>query len=321
MTIIYHPKLSTELEKYGIAIPLCDDRSQRVFERLKQDFPHLKELDLSLLEELTRDDLKRAHDSDFLERWFSDEEFITQILYAYDCQDPSRYLPERAQAPLTQLRESILSQVKGTVLTVKTALEAKKFCYYLGGGMHHARSYTGAGFCPLSDIVIALRKAQKEYSLQNILILDVDAHMGDGTAEITKDDPTLTTISLHMADGWPIHSELPIISSDYDLPFKLNEEESYLPRLQNILFDNDIMDKKWDLLFVVNGADPYEGDALKSSEGLKLSKEQLLARDMLIYKWARDLDIPQAWVMAGGYGEKAADIYSQFLLKILHLMG
>ncbi len=318
MSIIYHPQLATELKRYGIELPLCDDRSEKVFNRLKEDFPVLRPLELSVLPKVDRKDLELAHVSEFLDEWFDDEKFPEQMLMAYDCNDPSRYNREKAQAPITQLRESILRQVAATCFTVEQALD-HGFCFYLGGGMHHARSNTGAGFCPLSDIVIAIRKAQIERRIDKVLVLDVDAHMGDGTAEITYGDSSITTVSLHMAEGWPINSELPITPSDFDIPFKKGEENQYLTRLQNQLYFLD--EQKWDLIFVVDGADPFELDELKSSEGLKLTKEQLLARDMLIYKWARDGGIPQAWVMAGGYGDAAATIYSQFLLKVLHLMG
>lgn len=318
MSIIYHPKLATELKRYGIDIPLCDDRSEKVFNRLKDDFPILKPFDLELLPKIGRHDLQLAHIPEFLDDWFNDEKFPEQMLMAYDCKDPARYNPDKAQAPITGLRESILNQVAATCFAVDQALD-HGFCFYLGGGMHHARSNTGAGFCPLSDIVTAIRRAQVQRQVENVLVLDVDAHMGDGTAEITYGDPSITTVSLHMADGWPINSELTITVSDRDLSFKRGEESQYLPRLQNELFI--LEEKSWDLVFVVDGADPYEKDELKSSEGLKLTKEQLLARDMLIYKWAKERGLPQAWVMAGGYGEEAATIYSQFLLKVLHLMG
>ncbi len=318
MSIIYHPKLATELKRYGIDIPLCDDRSEKVFARLKEDFPVLSPLNLEFLPKVERRDLELAHIPEFLDDWFDDEKFPEQMLLAYDCKDPARYDEAKAKAPITELRRSILDQVAATCLTVEQALD-HGFCFYLGGGMHHARSDRGAGFCPLSDIVISIRKAQVERRIENVLILDVDAHMGDGTAEITYGDSSITTVSLHMAEGWPINSELTITPSDHDLPFKRGQEDEYLPRLQNELYK--LEEKKWDLIFVVDGADPYELDALKSSEGLMLSKEQLLARDMLIYKWAKDCGLPQAWVMAGGYGEEAATIYSQFLLKILHLMG
>lgn len=318
MSILYHPKLGTELERYGIEIPLRDDRSDEVFTRLQEDFSILRPFDLKALPSIGRKELELAHVPDFLDDWFDDEKFPAQILQAYDCKDPSRYDPKRAKAPITWLRKSILDQVSATCFATELALD-HGFFFYLGGGMHHARSYTGAGFCPVNDIVVAIRKAQVERKIKNVLVLDVDAHMGDGTAEITHGDSTITTVSFHMARGWPLDGELPITPSDYDISFSVGEEKHYLERLRNQLYVLD--SQKWDLLFVVDGADPYEKDELKSTQAMKLSREQLLARDMLIYQWGRSWSIPQVWVMAGGYGEEAPSIYSQFLLKVLHLMG
>lgn len=322
MIILYHPKLGTELERYGIDIPLWDDRSDQVFVRLEEDFPILRPFDLLSLPPVGRKELELAHIPSFLDDWFNDELFPAQILNTYDCHDPNRYNPDKAQAPITWLRKSILDQVAATCYAVELALDHGS-CYFLGGGMHHARTHGGAGFCPVNDIVIAIRKAQIERRIKNVLVLDIDAHMGDGTAEITHGDSTITTVSFHMARGWPIDGELSIIPSDYDIPFSQGEEALYLERLQNQLYilESSWEEKKWDLVFVVDGADPYQGDELKSSQAMKLSKEQLLGRDMMIYKWARSWSIPQVWVMAGGYGKEAPSIYSQFLLKILHLMG
>ena len=61
-----------------------------------------------------------------------------------------------------------------------------------------------------------------------------------------------------------------------------------------------------DLALVVCGADPYELDELPSTAGLKLSLEQLLERDQLVYSFLKTRKIPGAWVMAGGYGRDLA---------------
>ena len=68
-----------------------------------------------------------------------------------------------------------------------------------------------------------------------------------------------------------------------------------------------------DVAIVVNGADPFECDELSSTEKLKLTKEQLLLRDKMIYEFLLDRKIPQSYVMAGGYGKRAWEIYTQFL--------
>ncbi|MCF8059883.1 MAG: histone deacetylase [Bacteriovoracaceae bacterium] len=312
--ILYHPRLATELARFGIDLPLRDDRSDQVFALLKEQFPSLSPFSLESLISISREDIARVHDESFLENWFSEKGFLEETLKAYDCQKNL----STQEAPLEELRESILRQVSATYTSLEMALDSG-FCFYLGGGMHHARRSFGSGFCPLNDIVIAIRKAQASGAIRKALVIDIDAHHGDGTAEVTLRDHSITTLSIHMAKGWPFDSELPLVSSDIDLPIEIGQEATYLKRLGDAL--SSIENCDFDCVVVVAGADPHERDELKSSEGLLLTKEQMLARDMLVYKWCRDQKIPQLWLMAGGYGKEAPSIYAQFILKILHLMG
>lgn len=317
--ILYHPDLGTELGLYGIDLPLRDDRSHQVFKILKRSFPELNEFSLEDLEVISREDLARVHDEEFLERWYDDEAFLLEMEKTYDC-SLTLDIPHR---PLRELRESILRQVSATYTALKKSLDSG-FTSYLGGGMHHARTDMGSGFCPVNDIVIALRKAQAENLIKRALVIDVDAHQGDGTAEVTKDDSSIMTFSLHMKEGWPLDcDELPRVNSDIDLGISRGDEENYLPSLKAALeqLNENHGREKFDAVIVVAGADPYEGDELLSAQGLRLSKEQMLARDLLIYKWCEENKIAQTWLMAGGYGEEVPAIYAQFLLKLLHLMG
>jgi acetoin utilization deacetylase AcuC-like enzyme len=64
---------------------------------------------------------------------------------------------------------------------------------------------------------------------------------------------------------------------------------------------------------VVSGADPYEHDELPSTRLLRLSKRQMMERDILIYSFLKSRGIPAAYLMSGGYGEKIWEVYYQFL--------
>ncbi len=68
-----------------------------------------------------------------------------------------------------------------------------------------------------------------------------------------------------------------------------------------------------DIVIIVNGADPFEYDELPSASFINLSKEQMLARDKFLYQFFKSRNIPQSYVMAGGYGNKSWEIYLQFL--------
>ena len=69
---------------------------------------------------------------------------------------------------------------------------------------HHAMADEGMGFCIFNNIVIAARYAQKELGLGKILILDWDAHHGNGTEDAFYEDDSVMFISLHQNNLEPI---------------------------------------------------------------------------------------------------------------------
>lgn len=333
---------------------------------------------LSYLEEpekkdiITRADLERVHSADFIASLFGDAAdpdrpdgsaapdgsagvpagrsgLEKALLYAYELIDsrgrPCRYEPDRAVQPLAALFQTILAQVGGTYLACRLALaRGAGFCYYLGGGMHHARYDSGSGFCLVNDIAVALRKIQTEGRAGLVWILDLDAHKGDGTAELVRfardrgelagparpgvhGAPCVRTLSVHMARGWPLDEEslaqaekgrAPLVPSDVDIGIDRGEEAQYVPRLAEGIAELEKVSgrEKPDLVLVVDGADPYEHDGLPSSAPLKLSLEQCLERDNFVYRYAIDRNIPSAWIQAGGYGERAWEPCAHFLKGI-----
>jgi acetoin utilization deacetylase AcuC-like enzyme len=231
-----------------------------------------------------------------------------------------RYDPHNAVFPLSRLFDRILDIVAGTVQSCRVALD-KGFCFAFSGGMHHAQHAYGAGFCVLNDIVIAIRKLQAEGLVRTAWVIDVDAHKGDGTAALTKDDDTIATLSIHMANGWPLDGaeydpqgnfNPSFTPSDIDIPIARGEDDLYIARLQEGL---DRLDRRPrpDLAVVVSGADPYHKDELPSTGDMKLSLAQLKERDLLTYNFLKERHIPRAYLMAGGYGESCWVVYARFL--------
>ena len=89
------------------------------------------------------------------------------------------------------------------------------------------------------------------------------------------------------------------------------------PTISNLKSELEKNYPRPDVVIVVDGADPYEHDELASTDKLKLTHEQLLTRDMMVYEFFKSRKIPQSYVMAGGYGKRAWEIYSQFLKQII----
>ncbi|MFC1977048.1 histone deacetylase family protein [Chloroflexota bacterium] len=67
----------------------------------------------------------------------------------------------------------------------------------IGGGMHHAQPAFGEGFCIYNDVAFCGLYLMQEYKLERILILDTDAHAGNGTSEYFYEEPRVLFIDLH----------------------------------------------------------------------------------------------------------------------------
>jgi acetoin utilization deacetylase AcuC-like enzyme len=235
-----------------------------------------------------------------------------------------RYNPANASQPLVELFDRILLKVAATVQCCRVALN-RGFCFSFGGGHHHAQFEYGAGFCLLNDIVIALRKLQAEDSIRTAWVIDLDAHKGDGTAALTREDDSVTTLSIHMAHGWPLDGEPydsdgnlnpSFTASDIDIAVEAGQDDMYVIRLQQGLLTLEKQPLP-DLAIVVSGVDPYEKDELPSADALKLSLGQMKERDLLVYNYLKERHVPRAYLMAGGYGKKSWEVYTQFLEWVL----
>jgi acetoin utilization deacetylase AcuC-like enzyme len=325
--ILYDPDQKISFQDFGIQIPIRDSKTHRSFDHLRHhpvlgpriDSWYARKAPLRL----DREDLQRVHDPQYVARLFSDA-LEGEIIKTFELLDAAgryhRYDPAAAVRPLAGLFERVLDRVSGTWQCCSLALE-KGFCYYFGGGMHHAQHGTGNGFCLLNDIVIALRKLQAQQRIATAWVIDVDAHKGDGTAALTADDPSIVTLSVHMARGWPLDGKMfdeegrfnpSFIPSDIDVPIYPGNDHLYLAKLDAALQDLDTFASP-DLAVVVSGVDPHEGDELPSTRDLKLSLAQMMERDRMIYRFLKQRRIPKAYLMAGGYGENAWRVYTQFL--------
>ena len=119
-------------------------------------------------------------------------------------------------------REFIIAQ--GTIQGCEYALE-QGIAMNIAGGTHHAFRGHGEAFCLLNDQAIAAYYLMKDKGIANILIIDLDVHQGNGTAEIFQDDNRVYTFSMHGQANYPFRKEV----SDWDIPLpKGLTDEPYL---------------------------------------------------------------------------------------------
>ncbi len=326
--IFYHPDCDLKFSEYGIEIPIVDDRAYKVFHSLKSHDHNLPYTDLKNVEVVTRSDLERVHDSQFIARLFGNESDLKhEVMKCYELINEhgefERYNPKKQKKSFEDLLDCVLLQTSMTLTSTKAALKSG-FSYYLGGGMHHAMRSEGRGFCLINDVVITLKKMEAEGLIQKAWIVDVDVHKGDGAAEMLKNDKNIKTLSIHMKEGWPLNSgsvrDPWFIPCSVDIGIDVGEEDQYLACLDQGLKEMEERFGKPDLVLVVNGADPYEHDELQSSTFINLTLEQMFDRDKMIYDFFESRKIPQSFVMAGGYGQRSWEVYFQFLKYALKLV-
>lgn len=331
MKVLYSSVSDLHLEDYGIEIPLKGNRSSKIFEYVSTHYG-IKELSL-IPEDISKKDLLRVHSEVYIDGLFND---LYRDQYFYKCYELinnegrfNRYNPHIAKESFSHALDKILKQVNLTYLGLK---EAKKWgsSFVINGGMHHAMKEQGRGFCLLHDGLIALTKMIEEKEINSAWIIDVDAHKGDGAPEILKDSKykdQIKTMSLHMADAWPLN-EAPrdnegklkpwFLPNDIDLEHRRGEEGNYLWKLKVGLEEMERRFAKPDLVWVVLGSDPHELDELPSTDSLKLSAEEMLIRDKILYSFFKERNIPQSYVLGGGYGDHAWKMYAQFLELVGH---
>ncbi len=181
----------------------------------------------------------------------------------------------------------------GTVLAARLALDHGIACN-TAGGSHHARRAQGAGFCVFNDVAVAIAVLKADGVVGRVLVVDLDVHQGDGTADIFRDDPETITLSVHAEKNYPVRK----VSGDIDIGLPDGTgDDAYLDRIAALL-PGLIDAARPDILFYNAGVDPHAEDRLGR---LALTDDGLARRDRFVIGTARARDIPVVGVIGGGY--------------------
>ncbi len=96
---------------------------------------------------------------------------------------------------LEEAARLIIGQAKLAADLLQSGEFEKAVC--IGGGMHHAHPNYGEGFCIYNDVAFAARYVMDRYGLERVLILDTDAHAGNGTSDYFYSTPNVLLIDIH----------------------------------------------------------------------------------------------------------------------------
>jgi histone deacetylase 11 len=250
----------------------------------------------------TRADLLAVHSPDYL-RSLRSPETLARILE----------VPVVRRLPAWAIDWRILRPMRyatgGTVLACRLALE-RGIAVNLGGGFHHAASGWGGGFCVYADAPLAAKFLHDEGKVGKVLVVDLDAHQGNGTASIFEGWEWASIYDLYQRDIFPARKE----PEDYPLPVGSGlAGGEYLGIVRDTL-PAALDEVRPDLVIYNAGSDPFVGDPLA---GYGLSAGDLAERDLLVASMVRERSIPVAMMLSGGYSAESWKIHADSIEGIL----
>lgn len=235
-------------------------------------------------------------------------------LRAIEEQSLSKYARNRLGLPIHPrwLERSYLD-VGGTLQAARVALSEESAAWNLGGGTHHAMPDEGLGFCVLNDVGIAAKALLREYGDLRILVLDTDAHQGNGTHRMLREVQGTYTFSIHVGANYPAQKE----AGDLDVPLeRYVSGKDYLEALRGGLYGVKNQFHP-DLVFWVSGVDVLEADKFGQ---MRLSEAELEQRDLLVLEAVKDWGACLVGTLGGGYPEKRERLAALHLGSVLRTL-
>ena len=229
----------------------------------------------------------------------------------------TRLEERRTGFPLSEeLLKRELHITEGTLQSTLWALK-NGYGFNIAGGTHHAGSNWGEGFCLLNDQAIAANYLMTYKGIQNILIIDLDVHQGNGTAEIFNSDDRVFTFSLHGENNFPFKKE----RSSLDIGVEDGiEDAEYLKILERTL--PELFEKvNPQFVFYLSGVDVLATDKMGK---LKLTIDGCRKRDEMVYSLCKQKAVPVQTSMGGGYSSllhQIVDAHSNTFEVAIKVLG
>lgn len=188
------------------------------------------------------------------------------------------------------------AEVAGTLAAARSVLSSGSagVACNLAGGTHHAFADRGEGFCVFNDVAVAIRALHAEDPLLHVLVLDLDAHHGNGTAALFAGDERVFTTSIHVAANYPLVK--PPSRLDVGLE-RFADWSAYEPAMRAAV-SRSIETFEPDLCFYIAGVDCHEADQFGQ---MRLHADELQARDRFVLKSLASAWVPTVVLYGGGY--------------------
>ncbi|CAG0890657.1 unnamed protein product [Cyprideis torosa] len=223
-------------------------------------------------------------------------------------------LSELSAAPNCLIQKYLLIPMKyhvgGTILATEVALE-RGWAINIGGGFHHCSRSQGSGYCFYADITIAILEARKKRRGLKVLIVDLDAHQGNGHERDFIHDSEVKIMDVYNGDIYPLDEEAKRgITFDYPLRSGTSDKD-YLKVVQSGL--EQAFFNEYDLVFYNAGTDCMAGDLQGE---LEITPTGIVKRDELVFEAAVKRHTPIVLVTSGGYTSDSARVIADSILNL-----
>ena len=288
LELFYHPIYTYGIDKNS---RFPRDRYELTREALNKSKSDLVFVEPEMIEV---DDIYIAHDRSFVDA------FINGTLSTQ----------EKRKIGLQPWNEHIIERTRyimgGSLGAMYSAIERVSAAANMAGGTHHAHYSYGSGYCIFNDLAICAKKALTDYELiNNVLIIDLDVHQGDGTASIFSGDNNVFTFSMHCDSNFPLKKMI----SDIDVPLKKGVEDNEYLDILDLNLDR-LKEIPSDIIFFQAGVDVLESDGLGH---LMLTKKGLKIRNEMVLDFAKQRNSPLVVFMGGGYSKPIDNSVNAFV--------
>ncbi len=238
------------------------------------------------VEPASREHLERVHTRDYLDRLTRGDLTAKEATVLG--------LPPSPELFVRSARE-----VEGTRRAMRAALE-DGVAANLAGGTHHAFADHGEGYCALNDVAVGVRDLHAEYPDLKIMVVDTDAHQGNGTHALLGSDPRVFTYSIHVAANYPSRK----VPGSLDVGLeRFVSGAAYLDELRGSLPDA-VAAFRPDLAVWLSGADPHQNDRFGQ---MQLTLRDMTERDAFVLSLFVPGKVPLAVLYGGGYNRELAN--------------
>lgn len=217
-------------------------------------------------------------------------------------QEPEDFDSDTAYHP--RIGEHARRSVGGALAAMKASQKGETAFSLMRPPGHHATRDRSMGFCYLNSIAIAVLEALATGE-QRVAVFDFDAHHGNGTEDILRNQPGALFISIHQSPCYPGTGTSDVGRNCFNFPVP-----AHTPREDYRLVLSHALDKlkafRPDMVAVSAGFDAYARDPL--------AQETLEGED---YHWLgtsmRQLGVPVFSVLEGGYSSDLPELILAYL--------